>query len=268
MLSSPSARSLAAVPNRRASLQCPTTKCPCSAQPPSVPAVPNRRVSLQCPSAECPCSAQPPSVPAVLTTKCHCSAQLQSVPAVANRRVSLQCPTQSVPAVPNHQISFRCPTTTVPNRRVSLQFPIVECPCSAQPQSVPAMPNCRVSLQCPTTKYPCSANHQVSPQCLTTKYPCSVQPKYPCSAQPPSIPAAPNRRVSLQRCATASLLAILPQREKRNAFPIRGISKWTVLLRSFSAWVDVKTHRFGSELMGIAFLPRSFPRFKQQNGYN
>ena len=73
---------------------------------------------------------------------------------------------------------------------------------------------------------------------------------------------------SSRRRAAASLLAILPQWEERNAFPTRRISKWTVPLRSFSAWVDVKTHSFGSELMGIAFLPRSFPRFKQQNGYN
>ena len=56
-----------AVPNHQVYLQCPTTKHPCSAQPPSIPAVPNRRVSPQCPTS--------------------------NIPAVPKRRVSLECPT-------------------------------------------------------------------------------------------------------------------------------------------------------------------------------
>ena len=139
------------VPNHQVCLQCPTTKCPCSAQPPSVPVVPNHQVSLQCPTTKCPCSAQPPSVPA----------QPPSVPAVPNHQVSLQCPTTKCPC------SAQPPSVPV----VSLQCPTTKCPCSAQPPSVPVVPNHQVSLQCPTTKCPCSAqppsvpavpNHQVS----------------------------------------------------------------------------------------------------------
>ena len=110
-----------------------------------------------------------------------------------------------------------CPLSTssaVPNRRVSLQCPAAEYPCSVQLQSIPAVPNRRVSLQCPTAEYPCSAqpqsiravpNRRVSPQCPTNKYPRSAQPQsflqcptaeYPCCAQPTSIRAVPNRRVS------------------------------------------------------------------------
>ena len=126
------------VPNHQVCLQCPTTKCPCSAQPPSVPVVPNHQVSLQCPTTKYPCSAQPPSVPVV-----------------PNHQVSLQCPTTkcpcsaqppSVPGVPNHQVSLECPTT--------------KCPCSAQPPSIPA-----VSLQCshhlPSLNFSCHGGFRV-----------------------------------------------------------------------------------------------------------
>ena len=81
-------QSIPAVPNHQISLQCPTAKYPCSAQPSSIPAVPppsihampNRKVSLQCPTAEYPCSVQPPNIPAV-----------------PNRKVSLQCPSAEYP---------------------------------------------------------------------------------------------------------------------------------------------------------------------------
>ena len=126
-----------AVPNRRVSLHCPTTKYPCSALPQSLHAVPNRRVSLQCPTTKYPCSAQP-----------------QSLPAVPSRRVSFHCPTAKYPcsaqplsilAVPNHQVSLQCPTTKYP--------------CRAQPKSIPSVPKGRVSLECPTAayQYSCSA---------------------------------------------------------------------------------------------------------------
>ena len=54
--------SIPAVPNHQVSLQCPTTKYPCSAQLPSIPAGPNRKVSLQCRTAEYPWSAQQQSI--------------------------------------------------------------------------------------------------------------------------------------------------------------------------------------------------------------
>ena len=97
MLSSPDWK-LTFVTSHRVSLQCSTTKYPCSAQPQSIPAVPNRRVSLHCPTAKYPCSAQPLSIPAVPnhqvslqcpTTKYPCSAQPQSIPGVPNSRVSI-----------------------------------------------------------------------------------------------------------------------------------------------------------------------------------
>ena len=103
------------VTNHQLSLQCPTTKYPCSA---------NHQVSLQCPTAKYPCSALP-----------------QSIPAVPNRRVSLHCRTakhpcsaqlQSIPAVSNHQISLRGPTEKYP--------------CTAQPQSILGVLNSRVSI--------------------------------------------------------------------------------------------------------------------------
>ena len=196
----------------------------CSAQWQRIPAVPNHQASLQCPTTKHPCSAQPPSIPAVLNGNVYpCSVQLQSIPAVtnSNRRVFLQCQTVeypcraqplSIPAVPNH--------------RVSLQCPIAEYPCSAKPQSIPAVPtqwqyipsarNRRVLLQCPNARYPCSAQPQKSLPCPTTEYPCSAQPPsipavpnhqaslqcsmatFPCSAQPQSIPAVTNPTVSLQ----------------------------------------------------------------------
>ena len=40
------------MPSCRVSLQCPTTKYPCRAQPKSIPAVPKRRVSLECPTTK------------------------------------------------------------------------------------------------------------------------------------------------------------------------------------------------------------------------
>ena len=64
------------MPNHQVSLQCPTTKYPCSAQPQSILTLPNCKVSLQC-----------------STTKYPRSDQLQSIPAVPNRRVSLERPT-------------------------------------------------------------------------------------------------------------------------------------------------------------------------------
>ena len=102
MLSSPSARSLAAVllemDVTRKWLDGEHAEYPCSAQPQnvpkaaqpqSIPAVPsrrmfpkapNRKLSLQCPTASYPCSAQPQKYP--------CSAQPQRIPAVPNGRVS------------------------------------------------------------------------------------------------------------------------------------------------------------------------------------
>ena len=62
-------------------------------------------------------------------------------------------------------------------------------------------------------KYPCSAqppsipavpNRKVSLQCPATKY--------PCSAQPMSIPAMPNRRVSLQCPTTTYVCSAQPPR--------------------------------------------------------
>ena len=91
-----------------------------SDQPPSITAVPNRRVSLQCRTTKYPCSAQPMSIPAMLNGCAH----LQSVPAVPKRRVSLQCPTaeypylaqpQSIPAVPNCRVSLRVGMLEVSN---------------------------------------------------------------------------------------------------------------------------------------------------------
>ena len=110
MLSSPDWK-LTLVTNHQISLQGPTRKYPCNAQPQSIPAVPNPSIP-QCPSAEYPCSAQP-----------------QSILTLPNRKVSLQCPTakypcsaqlRSTPAMSNHQ--------------------------SAQPQSIPGVPNSRVSI--------------------------------------------------------------------------------------------------------------------------
>ena len=75
------APSIPAVPNHQVSLQWPTTKNPCSAEPQSIPAVPNCRVSLQ--SA---CSVQPPNIPAG-----------------PNRKASLQCPTAEYPWSAQHQ---------------------------------------------------------------------------------------------------------------------------------------------------------------------
>ena len=133
MLSSPDWK-LTLVTNHQISLQGPTKKCPCSAQPqsipavpnPSIPAVPNRRASLQCPTAKHPYTAQPQSIPAV--AKYPRSAQPQSIPAVPNCKVSLQC---RVSPVANHQILYPCRA-----RKVSLQCPAAEYPWSAQQQSI------------------------------------------------------------------------------------------------------------------------------------
>ena len=97
--------------------------------------VTNQQVSLQCPTTKYPCSAQPMSIPAMLNG----CAQPQGIPAVPNHQVSLQCPTteyraqpQSIPAVRNHRVSLQCPTTkwksvpAVPNCRVSLECPTAE----------------------------------------------------------------------------------------------------------------------------------------------
>ena len=124
MLSSPSARNLTAGSNHRASLQCPTTKHPCSAQPQSL------RVSLQRP-----------------TTKILCSVQLQSIPAESNHQVSfqfLQCPATkypsaqppSVPAVPNPAVFLQCSWQRMPavfKPTAFLQCSVAKSPCGAQP---------------------------------------------------------------------------------------------------------------------------------------
>ena len=115
-----------AVPKRRVSLQCSTTKYPCTVQPPSLPAVPNRRVSLQCPTTKSPCSAQPQSIPVVP------NAQPLSILALPNCKVSLQCPIAEYPC-----------SVQPPN---ILQGPPEKYPCSAQWQSIPGVPNSRVSI--------------------------------------------------------------------------------------------------------------------------
>ena len=160
------------MPDHQASLQCPATKCPCSAQPQGIPAasfpaVPNRRVSLPCPDTKSCSALQCPDT---------------NIPALPNRRVSAQCPAAEYPCSAQPQISLQCPTTKLP--------------CSDQP--------------IPTAKYPCSVqclsilsifavpNPQVA-QCPTTKYPRSAQPaEYPCSAQPRKISAVPMAMYSLQ----------------------------------------------------------------------
>ena len=83
MLSSPD-RKLTLVTNHQVSLQCvslqcPTTKYICSAQPPSIPAVPNHQVSLQCPAAEYPRSAQPAISLQCPSAEFPWSAQQQSI---------------------------------------------------------------------------------------------------------------------------------------------------------------------------------------------
>ena len=186
-----------------------------SDQPPSIPAVPNRKVSLQCPTTKYPCSAQPMSIPAMLNG----CAQPQSIPAVLNHQVSLQCPTakypcgaqpQSIPAVPNHQVSLQCPTTTYPCSAQPQSFS-----CSAQPQSILTLPNRKVSLPCSTTKYPRSAQ----PQSIPTMPNCKVSLRCP-TAQPKSIPAVPKHKVSLE-CPTVeyqyscSAFAVLQGRQLR-----------------------------------------------------
>ena len=204
MLSSPCARSLTAVPNRKASLQCPPPSIPAVAQPPSVPAVPNRKVSLQCPTTKYPC----------LTTKYPCSASPPSIPAVPSHQVSLQCPTtkcpcsaqpQSIQAVPDHKVSLQCLATKYS--------------CSAQPPSVPAVPNHQVSAQCPRAEYPKSSKkHYVLVQfrmgmlevekkcfsCFPTLTVGLLDFKKSMLSSPSvqfltsEYPAAPNRRVSQQ----------------------------------------------------------------------
>ena len=116
MLSSPDWK-LTLVTNHQVSLQCPTTKYPCSAQPQSIPAVPNHQVSPQCPTTKYPCGAQP-----------------MSIPTLPNRKVSLQCSTTKYPRIP-----------AVPNCKY---------PCSVQPPYIPVGPNHQVSLQCPSAQYP------------------------------------------------------------------------------------------------------------------
>ena len=189
--------SIPAVPNRRVSLQCPTTKYPCSAQPQSIPAVPNRRVSLQCRTAEYPCSAQP-----------------LRIPAVPNRRVSLQCSTAEY---------LHCPTAKYP--------------CSAQPLSILAVPNRKVSLQCPTAKYPCSAQLQsipaVSNRQISLRGPTE---KYPCSAQAQSIPGVPNSKVSmfLQRICGAARKTVEGGRETLHFLCNNGFRVGMLEVNNFS----------------------------------
>ena len=145
------------MPNRRASLQCPTTKylCsvqplsnyPCSAQAQRIPAMPNHQVSLQCPTTQYPCSAQLQGIPAMLnqvSLQCPITAQfpcsdlqlLQSIPAAPNSGVSLQCPWQRIPAVCPNSISAAL------NGKVSLSCPALAhadphsiCPCSVKLQN-------------------------------------------------------------------------------------------------------------------------------------
>ena len=118
----------------------------CSAQPQSIPAVPSRRVSLQCPTTKYPCSAQVQSILQCPTAEYLCSAQPPSIPA---HQVSLQCPTAAYPAeypCSAHPCSAQPPSIpAVPNCRVSLKCPTAEYPCSAQPQSILPAPNRIVS---------------------------------------------------------------------------------------------------------------------------
>ena len=145
MLSSPDWK-LTLVTNHRVSLQCPTTKYPCSAQPQSIPAVPNNQVSLQCPTAEYPCSAQP-----------------QSILTLPNRKVSLQCSTTKYPRSAQPMSS-----PALPNCKVSLQCRIAEGPCSVQPPNIPAGPNRKI--------IPAALNRRVSLECTTTEH------QYSCNA--------------------------------------------------------------------------------------
>ena len=132
MLSLPSVRSLTAVPNRRVSLQCPTTKYPCSAQPPSIPSVPKQQVSVQCPTTKYPCNAHPQIIPAVpnhqvslqwptATAEYSCSAQHVNIPATLGPTASLQCSWQRIPAVPKPTVALQCSMAKCPCRAQTLQ---------------------------------------------------------------------------------------------------------------------------------------------------
>ena len=83
-------RRVSSMPNHQVSLQCPTSKYPCSTQPPSIPAVPS-------PTAEYPCSAQTHSIFAVLVATYSCSAQTHSIFAVLKGKMFLCCPTLAMP---------------------------------------------------------------------------------------------------------------------------------------------------------------------------
>ena len=223
MLSSPDWK-LTLVTSHQVSLQCPTTKYPCSAQPPSIPAVPSRRVSLQCPTAEYPCTAQPQSIPAVPnckvclqcpTAECPCSVQPSNIPARSNRKVSLQVPSAKYPWSAQQQsinilaahlqcwggretLHFLCNNGfrvgMLEMNNVDVVLVRLEADFRDQPPSIPAAQPPNI-LAVP--------NHQVSLWCPTTRYPCSAQPKYPCIAQSQSMFAVPNRRTSLH-CPTAT----------------------------------------------------------------
>ena len=80
-----------------------------SAQPPSIPAVPNRKVSLQCSTTKYPSSAPFKVSLQCPTAKYPCSAQPQSIPAGPNRKVSLQCPSAEYPwSAQQQRINITC----------------------------------------------------------------------------------------------------------------------------------------------------------------
>ena len=102
--------------------------------------VTNHQVSLQFPTIKYPCTAQPMSIPAMPNGR----AQLQSIPAVPNQQVPLQCPTAEYPCS-----AQPLGILAVPNRKVSLQCPTAKYPCGAHLQSIPAVPNILAAhLQC------------------------------------------------------------------------------------------------------------------------
>ena len=114
---------------------------------------------------------------------------------VPNPKVSLECPTLECPGVPNPSFSLECPTP--------------ESPWSAQPQSVPeCLPalECPRLLACPTPESPnrlpeslplrapespwCPTPRVPNPSCLTQSLLERPTPECPRSARPQSVPGA------------------------------------------------------------------------------
>ena len=164
-----------AVPNRRASLQCPTAEHPCSAQKQSLPALPtqpqnilavlSRRMPLQCrkslqnilPRPSCRISLQRANA------DYHCSAQPLSIPVAPQ---SLPCPT------PESYSQLLNPRTSIPHSpKACLERPTEECPCSARPRTILAMPKIlqRFPAVCNSRKpsnYPHGSSRNVQLSCL------------------------------------------------------------------------------------------------------